>query len=137
MGQISRATIQWQDKLHFKATTGSGHKFHLDGDKEQAASPMEALLAAMGGCSSIDVVLILEKMRQTVTDCRCELEAERAEEDPKVFVRIHAHYHITGDNLDPKKVERAIALSSEKYCSASVMLGKTADITTDYSLYSA
>lgn len=135
MGQISRATINWQDKLHFKATTGSGHEFGLDGDKEQAASPMEALLAAMGGCSSIDVVLILEKMRQTITDCRCELEAERAEEDPKVFVRIHAHYHITGENLDPKKVERAIALSSEKYCSASVMLGKTADITTDYTLY--
>lgn len=136
MGQISRATINWQKELHFKATTGSGHEFALDGNKESGASPMEALLAAMGGCSSIDVVLILEKMREKVTDCRCELEAERAETDPKVFVRIHAHYHITGENLDAKKVERAIALSAEKYCSASVMLGKTADITTDYTLYS-
>lgn len=135
MGQVLKAEISWNDKLHFTAKSGSGFAFSLDGDKAQGASPMEVLLAAMGGCSSIDVVMILEKMREKVTDCRCTLEGERAEDDPKVFTRIHAHYDVWGEGLKADKVRRAIELSAEKYCSASVMLGKTADITHDFTLH--
>ena len=93
---------------------------------------MEMLLMGLGGCSAFDVVLILRKGREEVTDCVVELEAERAETDPKVFTRIHMHYKVTGRGLAPAKVERAIALSAEKYCSASAIMAKTAVITHDW-----
>lgn len=92
------------------------------------------LLLGMGGCTQFDVLLILRKARQAVTDCVVELEAERAAEDPKVFTRIHAHFILTGKGLDPKRVETAIRLSAEKYCSASIMLGATASITHDFDI---
>jgi putative redox protein len=93
---------------------------------------MEMLLLGLGGCTSFDVVLILKKMQQKITDCEVEIEAERAEEDPKVFTRIHVHFIVTGRELSERHVKRAVGLSAEKYCSASLMLGKTAEITHDY-----
>jgi putative redox protein len=95
---------------------------------------MELLLLGMGGCTQFDVLLILRKARQDITDCVVELEAERADKDPKVFTRIHAHFIVSGRGLDPKHVERAIRLSAEKYCSASIMLGATAKITHDFEI---
>jgi putative redox protein len=95
---------------------------------------MEMLLLGMGGCTQFDVLLILRKTRQDVTDCVVELDAERAAEDPKVFTRIHAHFIVSGRGLNPRQVERAIALSAEKYCSASIMLGATAAITHDFEI---
>ena len=96
--------------------------------------PMEMLLLGLGGCSAFDVVHILRKGRQQVTDCVADLDAERAPADPKVFTRIHVHFTVTGKSLDPKRVEQAVHLSAEKYCSASIMLGKTAEITKDFEL---
>jgi putative redox protein len=95
---------------------------------------MEMLLLGMGGCTEFDVLMILEKSRQDVTSCEVLLEAERATEEPKVFTKIHAHFVICGRNLSRKHVERAISLSAEKFCSASIMLGKTAEITHDYEI---
>jgi putative redox protein len=95
---------------------------------------MEMLLLGMGGCTAYDVVHILKKARQPVTDCVVELEAERAAAEPKVFTRIHVHFVVTGDGLSEKQVSRAVTLSAEKYCSASIMLGKVADITHDFTL---
>ena len=96
---------------------------------------MEMLLLGMGGCTSFDVMLILQKARQKVTDCIAEITAERAETDPKVFTKIHVHFVVTGHALSEKHVARAIQLSSEKYCSASIMLGATAEITHDYEIH--
>jgi putative redox protein len=93
---------------------------------------MEMLLLGLGGCSAFDVVLILRKGRQQVTDCVADIDATRADTDPKVFTRIHVHFTVTGKGLDPKRVEQAVKLSAEKYCSASIMLGKTAEITHDF-----
>jgi putative redox protein len=104
------------------------------GGKNQGPRPMELLLTGLGGCTAFDVILILGKSRQDVRDCVAELEAERAETDPKVFTKIHIHFIVTGKNLDPAKVERAIKLSQEKYCSASIMLAKTAEITHDFEI---
>jgi putative redox protein len=97
---------------------------------------MEMVLLGTGGCTAYDVVAILKKQRQEVLDCVAEIEAERAETDPKVFTRIHIHFIVKGHNLKPEAVERAIRLSAEKYCSASIMLGKTATITHDYEIVS-
>ncbi|WP_431860933.1 OsmC family protein [Azospirillum sp.] len=132
-----KARVKWVDGMMFVGESGSGHAVVMDaapavGGRDLGIRPMEMLLLGMGGCSSIDVLMILKKGRQTVTDCWVELEAERAETDPKVFTTIHAHFVVTGRNLDPAKVERAIALSAEKYCSASVMLGAMARITHDF-----
>jgi putative redox protein len=134
-----KARIKWVQDMMFVGESGSGHAVVMDGAPEAGGRnlgirPMEMLLVGMGGCSAFDVVLILKRGRQPVTDCVVELSAERAETDPKVFTRIHAHYVVTGRGLDPAKVERAIALSAEKYCSASVMLGKTAEITHDFEI---
>jgi len=98
---------------------------------------MEMLLLGMGGCTAFDVVHILKKSRQPVTDCVAELEAERANKDPKVFTSIHVHFIVTGSGLDEKRVARAVSLSADKYCSASIMLGKTATITHDYEIREA
>ena len=131
-----RARVKWIDGAAMLGESGSGHGVVMDGPpdlggRNLGVRPMEMLLIGMGGCTEFDVLLILRKARQRVTDCVVELEAERAESDPKVFTRIHAHFILTGHGLDPRLVERAIKMSAEKYCSASIMLGATATITHD------
>lgn len=138
-----KATIDWTGDASFKATSGSGHSVQLDGPpdhggKDQGPRPMEMVLMGLGGCSSFDVMSILQKSRQDVTDCRCELDAERADAVPSVFTRIHLHFIVTGRNLKENLVKRAVALSAEKYCSASIMLEKGGvDITHDYEIRDA
>ncbi|MEK8089813.1 OsmC family protein [Thermithiobacillus plumbiphilus] len=134
-----KARVKWlgQDGMAFVAESGSGHALVLDGSSDAGGRnlgprPMELVLMGLGGCSSFDVVLILKRSRQDIHDCVVEIDSERAESDPKVFTRIHLHYIVTGRNLDPGRVERAIQLSAEKYCSASIMLEKTAEITHDF-----
>lgn len=132
-------TIKWLDGMTFIAETGTGHLLAMDGAPEAggrnlAPRPMEMLLAGAGGCSAFDVVLILKRARQAVTNCEVRLEAERAESDPKVFTRIKFHYTVSGHNLKPEAVKRAIDLSAEKYCSASIMLGKTAEMLHDWTI---
>lgn len=134
-----KAIIELQDNVNFKATSGSGHEIQMDGPPDfggqnMGARPMETLLIGMGGCASFDVVHILRKRRLTVTDCVAELEAERAETDPKVFVKIHLHFKVSGEGLTEKAVAKAVELSAEKYCSASIMLGKTAEITHSFEI---
>lgn len=127
-------TVRWHDGMSFIAETGSGHLVAMDGSPEAggrnlAPRPMELVLAGAGGCTSFDVVMILKRGRQDVKACEVKLTAERAEADPKVFTRINLHFVVTGKDLKPDAVERAIQLSAEKYCSASIMLGKTAVMT--------
>ncbi|HYA37452.1 MAG TPA: OsmC family protein, partial [Candidatus Methylomirabilis sp.] len=127
----------WTGGVSFSATTDSGHTVVMDGAPESGGQnrgprPMELVLVGTGGCTAFDVVHILRKSRQEVTACVAEVEAERAATDPKVFTRIHIHFIVTGRNLDPKKVAHAIELSATKYCSASIMLAKTAKITHDF-----
>ena len=128
-----KAKVVWDNDLTFTGTTDSGYKTVMDGNG-QAISPMESVLIAAGSCSSIDVVDILKKRRLTIHDCQCELEAERAEEPPRVFTKIHAHYIVSGDNLKEKDVDRAVSLSAEKYCSVMLMLKGNVDITTSYTI---
>ena len=123
--------------MAFSAETGSGHLLNMDGALEAggrnlAPRPMELLLAGAGGCSAFDVVLILQRARQAVSTCDVTLQAERATEDPKVFTKINLHFQVKGKDLDEAKVDRAVKLSHEKYCSATAMLAKTAELT--YSL---
>ena len=129
-------TIDWggPEGMLFVARTGSGHVTAMDGAPEGGGSnlaprPMELILAGAGGCAAYDVVLILKRGRHEITGCQVELDAERAESDPKVFTRIHFAFTVTGKSLPEAAVERAVRLSHEKYCSASAMLGKTAEIT--------
>ena len=134
-----QARIKWVQDATFIGESGSGHAVVMDGPPEHGGRnlgvrPMEMLLLGMGGCTAFDVVHILKKSRQPVTDCVAELEAERTDEDPKVFRAIHVHFIVTGKGLDDKRVARAVSLSAEKYCSASIMLGKTATITHDYEI---
>ena len=134
-----RAIIKWVDNVLFIGRSGSGHSIVIDGPPEAGGEnagirPMELVLVGLGACTSFDVVSILKKSRQDVTDCHAELEAERADEIPHVFTRIHVHFVISGRNLKSKQVERAVNLSAEKYCSASIMIGKTADITHDFEI---
>lgn len=124
-----QARIKWVENMAFVAESGSGHAIVLDGPPELGgrnlgARPMELLLMGVGACSSVDVVMILKKGRQPVTDCVCELKAERADTEPKVFTAIHLHFVVSGNGLNPAQVERAVQLSAEKYCSASIMLTK-------------
>lgn len=134
-----RARVKWVEDRTFIGTSGSGHQvvlgtaFGSDG-RTPGPSPMEMVLLGTGGCAAIDVVLILEKGREAIEDCIVELDAERAEQAPRVFTRIHMHFIVKGRNLSPAKVERAIGLSAEKYCSASAMLSKTAAITHDFEI---
>lgn len=128
-----KATVVWKNDLSFSATTESGYKTVMDGNGK-AISPMESVLAAVGACSSIDVVDILKKGRFDITDCRCELDAQRAEEPPRVFEKIHAHYIVTGSGLTDKAVKRSVDLSAEKYCSVMLMLKGNVDITTSYEI---
>jgi len=128
-----KATVSWQQALTFSGKTDSGFSQTLDGNGE-TLSPMETVLLAVGACSSIDVVDILKKRRLTIHDCQCELEAQRAEEPPRVFTKIQAHYIVSGDNLKEKDVDRAVSLSAEKYCSVMLMLKGNVDITTSYTI---
>ena len=128
-----KVVTQWQDGLTFKGTNENGQSIVMDGEGK-APSPMHMILMAVGGCSSIDVVMILEKSRQQVTDCVCELDAVRAETSPRVFKKIHAHYKVTGKDLKTNQVERACQLSMEKYCSASLMLQGTVEISHSFEI---
>lgn len=134
-----KATIKWVDGVSFVGESESGHAVVLDGPPDAGGRnigmrPMEMVLIGMGGCTAFDVVSILQKARQPVRDCRVELRAERADGIPKVFTRIHVHFVVSGHGLKPAQVERAVKLSAEKYCSASIMLGKTAEITHDFEI---
>ena len=132
--------VRWTGEgMTFLAETGSNHVVAMDGAPEGggrnlAPRPMELVLLGSGGCTAYDVVVILKKSNQDVTGCEVKLEAERAASDPKVFTRIHMHFVVRGRSLKRNVVEHAIRLSHEKYCSASAMLGKTAEITTDFEI---
>ncbi|HLV76933.1 MAG TPA: OsmC family protein [Marinobacter sp.] len=138
-----KATIDWTGKASFKATSASGHSVQLDGPPDHGGEnlgprPMELLLMGVGGCSSFDVMSILKKSRQDVTACHAELEAERADAVPAVFTRIHLHFVVSGHNLKEKQVARAVSLSAEKYCSASIMLGNAGvEISHSYEIRNA
>ncbi|MDH5649851.1 MAG: OsmC family protein [Gammaproteobacteria bacterium] len=134
-----KVRIEWAGDASFIGETGSGHKIVMDGPPDhgghnRGARPMETVLVGMGGCTAFDVMHILKKSRQAVSACVADIDAERAETDPKVFTKIHIHFIVTGTGLDEKRVARAIELSAEKYCSASIMLAKTATITHDYEI---
>jgi putative redox protein len=134
-----KARVKWLDGVTMVGESASGHAVVMDGPAEHGGRnlgvrPMEMLLLGMGGCTEFDVLHILRKARQDVTGCEVVLEAERAETDPKVFTRIHAHFVVSGRGLSDKRVAKAISLSAEKYCSASIMLGATARITHDYEI---
>ncbi len=132
-----KATIELKEGVHFSGATGSGHEIEIDGPPEHGgrnlgARPMELVLLGMGACTAFDVVHILRKSRHNVSSCTVQLEADRADEVPKVFTHIRVHFRIAGKDLQERAVTRAIALSSEKYCSASIMLAKTAKITHSF-----
>jgi putative redox protein len=134
-----KVRIKWVENVAFVAETESGHGFVMDGAPEGGGRnlgprPMEVVLAGTGGCTAYDVVTILRKSRQDVHDCHVSIEADRAPTDPKVFTRIHMHFVVKGRGVKREQVERAIRLSAEKYCSASIMLGKTAEITHDFEI---
>jgi putative redox protein len=138
----SKARVKWIENRRFLGESGSGHAVVMEGapgEGEIASGirPMEMLLLGMGGCTTYDVVDILEKARERVTDVVVEIEAERAGEIPKVYKQIHAHYIVTGRGLKPSAVERAINLSAEKYCSATIMLAATATVTHDFEIVEA
>lgn len=138
------ATTGMRSGMGFVAETGSGHIVNMDGapddknrangGRNQAPRPMEMLLAGAGGCTAYDVVLILKRGRHDVKGCSVQLTSERAETDPKVFTKIHMQFTVSGKNLPVGTVERAIAMSHDKYCSATIMLGKTAEITTGFDI---
>ena len=132
-----KARVKWVEQATFLGESGSGHAVVMDGPPDSGGRnlgvrPMEMLLLGMGGCTGFDVVYILKRQRQPVADCVVELSAERAKTGAKVFTRIHVHFIVSGEGLAEKQVARAVKLSAEKYCSASLMLGKTAEITHDF-----
>ncbi len=129
-----KARVKWVQDVMFLGESGSGHSVVMDGAPDAGGRnvgfrPMEMMLMGLAGCSAFDVVLILKRSREDITDCVVDVDGDRAETDPKVFTNVRMHYIVTGRNLDPKKVERAVKLSEEKYCSASAMFGKTATLT--------
>jgi putative redox protein len=130
-----KARIKWVEGFSFVAETGSGHALVIDGAPEMGgrnlgARPMELVLAGAAACSAFDVVLILKKARQPVADCVVEADGDRAAVEPRVFTAIRLHYRVAGRGLDPRQVERAVKLSKEKYCSATIMLARTAEVTS-------
>ena len=136
-----KARVKWLDHMSFVGESDSGHSIVMDGAAESGGRnlgvrPMEMLLLGLGGCSSFDVVMILQKARQVVTNCEVEITAERANTDPKVFTNIHLHFVVEGDSISDARVARAVNLSAEKYCSAAKMLEKVATITHDYEVRS-
>lgn len=137
-----QARVKWVENSTFIAESGSGHCVVMDGPPEAGGRnlgprPMEMLLMGMGGCTAFDVVDILKKGRQAVNSCEVKIDAERADTVPKVFTRIHVHFMVSGSALSEAAVRRAVNLSAEKYCSASIMLGKTAEITHDFEIIEA
>ncbi len=137
-----KARIKWVDEAMFVGESGSGHAVVMDGPadgggRNLGVRPMEMLLLGTGGCSAYDVVSILRKGRHPITDCVCELEAERADGVPAVFTKIHMHFIVTGNGLKEQVVKRAVELSAEKYCSASIMLGKSVEISHDFEIREA
>lgn len=137
-----KVRIKWIENVSFLGESESGHAIVMDGAPEGGgrnlgARPMETVLIGTGGCTAYDVVHILRKSRAPVTDCVVEIDAERAPQDPKVFTTIHFHFVVTGRGLKPEQVERAVHLSAEKYCSATIMLGKMAAITHDFEVREA
>ncbi len=133
------ARIKWIENRAFLGQSGSGHAVLMDGAPEAGGHnlgprPMEMLLMGAGGCTAFDVVSILEKARANIHDCVVDITAERAQTDPKVFTHLHLHFVVTGQALKPEQVERAIKLSAEKYCSATIMLGKTAKVSHDFEI---
>ncbi len=136
---LMKTRIKWIEDAIFMGESGSGHALIMDGPLQQGGRnrgprPMEMLLLGMGGCTAFDVVHILRKGRHSVTDCEVEISAERVETEPKVFSRIHVHFIVSGRELKDSAVSRAIELSAEKYCSATIMLAKTAEISHDYEI---
>ena len=134
-----KAVVKWLDHMSFVGESESGHSVVMDGPPESGGRnmgvrPMEMVLLGMGGCTAFDVVMILQRQLQAITDCHVELSAERADEVPKVFTRIHAHYVVKGKGLDEKKVARAVDMTAEKYCSVSIMLAKSAEVTHDFEI---
>ena len=134
-----KVSVELQKNVYFKGTSASGHDIMMDGPDEfggdnLGARPMETMLIGMGGCASFDVVHILRKRRLTVETCVAEIEAERAETDPKVFTKIHLHFKVSGQKLSEKAVGLAVQQSAEKYCSASIMLAKTATISHTFEI---
>ena len=134
-----RATVKWVEEATFEGTSGSGHTVTMDGPpdaggRDLGVRPMEMLLLGLGGCTAFDVVFILKRGRHPVSDCVVEIEAERAEHPPRVFTKLHLHYKVSGEGLSEAAVKRAVQLSAEKYCSASLMLAKAAELTHDYEL---
>tara|TARA_R110002096_G_scaffold16991_2_gene58399 strand:+ start:1911 stop:2330 length:420 start_codon:yes stop_codon:yes gene_type:complete len=133
------AKITWAGNAMFVGRSGSGHSVVIDGPPAAGGDnagvrPMELVLMGLGACASFDVVSILRKSRQNIRDCRAQLTAERADDIPQVFTRIHIHFIVSGRDVSEKQVARAIELSATKYCSASIMIGKTADITHDFEI---
>jgi len=136
-----QATVRLKEDDSLEGLTESGHQVVMDrspdvGGQNLGSRPMEMLLLGLGGCAMIDVVLILRKARQAFTDIRVEIDAERASQVPKVFTRIHLHFVVVGEQLDPRRVDRAISLSAQKYCSATKMLDSVAQITHDFEILS-
>lgn len=134
-----KARVKWIENAAFVGESESGHAFVIDGAQDGGGRnlgprPMEVVLLGTGACSAYDVVTILRKARQQIRDCHVEIDAERASTDPKIFTRIHMHFVITGQDVSPEHVKRAVALSAEKYCSASIMLGKSAEMTHDFEI---
>lgn len=134
-----KARVKWVEGTAMLGESSSGHALVMDGPPEAGGRnlgprPMEMLLLGLGGCTQFDVLLILRKARQAVTDCVVELSAERSTSDPKVFTRIHVHFIVTGRALSEARVARAVELSATKYCSASIMLGAMATVTHDFEL---
>lgn len=134
-----KARVKWLDNMSFVGESGSGHSIVMDGapefgGRDLGVRPMEMLLLGLGGCTSFDVIMILRKGRQKVLDCEVEIEAERAETEPKVFTRINVHFKISGLELDEKRVAKAVSLSAEKYCSASIMLGAMAEMSHSFEI---
>ena len=131
--------VRWIDDMMMVGESGSGHAVVMDGPpdvggKNMGVRPMEMLLIGMAGCATVDVVSTLKKMRENIEDCYAEVSAERAEDHPKVFTKIHIHFVVKGTNINPTKIEKAINLSTGKYCSASIMLAKTAQLTHDFEI---
>ena len=136
---MMKTRVKWLDNMSFVGESGSGHSVVMDGPPEfggrnLGVRPMEMLLMGLGGCASFDVVSMLKKSKQDLIDCEVHITAERSKTEPKVFTKIHLEFILSGYNLSETRVERAINLSAEKYCSASIMFGKTAEITHDYQL---
>ena len=137
-----KVRVKWIETVNFQGETGSGHAIAIDGAPESGGRnlgprPMELLLLGAASCTAYDVVTILKKARQPIADCVVEAEAQRAATEPRVFTKIHLHYVVVGQGLDGRQVERAVKLSKEKYCSATLMLAKTAEMTYDIAIVDA